>query len=125
MVRVLVAVERQDVTATAGWVIQVDVGQAFPPAADADDFAADLATAVDDALDNGIQSGHIAAAGEDTYTLCCHSFSLVSQGQAARAVDLDSFSGKRPLGVKHSIIEVHGWVCIEGAATERPCYNGL
>ena len=41
------------------------VGEAFPAAPDAVDLVADLGRAIDDALDDGIQSGNVAAAGED------------------------------------------------------------
>ena len=41
------------------------VGQALPAAADADDLVAELGRAVDDALDDRVEAGNVAAAGED------------------------------------------------------------
>ena len=42
------------------------VGQALPAAADADDLVAELGGAVDDALDDRVEAGHVAAAREDS-----------------------------------------------------------
>ena len=41
------------------------VGQALPAAADAEDLVAELGRAVDDALDDRVEAGDVAAAGED------------------------------------------------------------
>jgi hypothetical protein len=48
---------------------RVDVGQPLPAAADAESLPADLAGAVDDALDDRIQARDVAAAGEDSDAL--------------------------------------------------------
>jgi hypothetical protein len=50
----------------------VDVRQAFPSAPDADDLAPDFVAPIDYGFDYGIQTRHVAAAGEDTYTLSSH-----------------------------------------------------
>ena len=42
-----------------------DVGQALPAAADAEDLVAGLGRPVDDALDDGVETRDVAAAGED------------------------------------------------------------
>ena len=68
----VLAIQRQDVAGAAGRILQVDVGQAFPAAADADDFAADFAATVDHRLDHGIQTRDVAAARENTDTLRSH-----------------------------------------------------
>ena len=73
----VLAIQRQNVARAAGRVLQVDVGQPFPAAADADHFAADLAATVDHRLDDGIQSRNIAAAREDTDTLRSHECSFM------------------------------------------------
>ena len=52
MVRVLSRFERQDVARFAGGILQIDVGQTFPAAADADDFAIVFGAAVDHSLDD-------------------------------------------------------------------------
>ena len=43
---------------------RLDVGQALPAAADADDLDAELGGAVGDALDDGVEARHVAAARE-------------------------------------------------------------
>ncbi len=50
-----------------------DVGQPLPPATDAEDRVARLGGAVDHALDDGVETGDVAAAGEDRDALRgCH-----------------------------------------------------
>ena len=66
----VVAIERQNVAAAAGDVVQVHVGQRLPAAAQADDFAADLARSIDHCLDDGIQTGDIAATGQNADAFC-------------------------------------------------------
>ena len=56
------------------------MGQAFPTAADANDFAVVLATAIHDALDNGVQAGDVSAAGEDSKSLFRHIFKFQCSG---------------------------------------------
>ena len=60
----VVPVERAEVVGV-GAGAGPDVGQALPAAADADDVVADLGGAVDDALDDGVEAGDVAAAGQD------------------------------------------------------------
>ena len=68
----ILAIQRQDVARAARRVLQVDVRQAFPAAADADHLAADLAAAIDHRFDDGIQTRDVAAARENADTLRCH-----------------------------------------------------
>ena len=51
------AVEGQDVAALAFVVVEVEVGQALPAAADADDFGFDFGGAVGDFLDHRVETG--------------------------------------------------------------------
>jgi hypothetical protein len=48
------------------------VRQAFPAAADANDFTIDFAGAIDHCLDDRVETRNIAAAGEDADTLRGH-----------------------------------------------------
>src|SRR6267142_5761209 len=48
-----------------GGISGVHVGKAFPAFANADDRAAELAGAINDGLDDRIEAGNVAAAGED------------------------------------------------------------
>ena len=49
------------------------VGQALPAAPDAEDLVAEVGGAVDDALDDRVEAGDVAAAGEDADPpRCCH-----------------------------------------------------
>ena len=57
-------VERAEVV-LGGLVAGPQMGQPFPSAADAEGRVAGLRGAIDDALDDGIEAGHVAAAGED------------------------------------------------------------
>ncbi len=66
------AVERQNIARAARGIVEVDVRQALPAAPDAEHFAADLATPVNDALDYGIQAGNVTTTGKDTYTFYGH-----------------------------------------------------
>src|SRR5882762_2221749 len=49
-----------------GGIGGIHMGKTLPAFADADDGAAELAGAIDDGLDDGIQAGNVAAAGEDS-----------------------------------------------------------
>ncbi len=66
------AVQGQNVAGLAGRVVQIDVGEAFPAAADADDLAIVFRTAVYRAFNDGIQPRDVAAAGEDSNTFVWH-----------------------------------------------------
>ena len=68
----VLAIQRQHVARAARRILQVDVRQSFPAAADADHLAADFAAPVNHRLDDGIQSRNVAAAGEDADTLRSH-----------------------------------------------------
>ena len=52
MVRVLARFERQNVTLPAGRIVEIEVRQTFPAAADADDFAIVLRAAIDHSFDD-------------------------------------------------------------------------
>ena len=58
------AVEGHDV-ARVGRARRALVGQALPAAADAEDLVAELGGAVGDALDDAVEAGDVAAAGQD------------------------------------------------------------
>ena len=64
MVRVFVAVERPQVVGVEA-ELRPDVGQALPAATDPEDVVARLGRPVDDALDDGVEAGDVAAAGQD------------------------------------------------------------
>src|SRR5208282_3708500 len=66
------AVQGEDVMLPADRVIQIYVGQSFPPPADANDVASDFRAAVDHRLDDGVQPGNVAASREYAYTLLGH-----------------------------------------------------
>ena len=68
----ILAIQGQHVTGAARRILQVDVGQPFPAAANADHFAAHFASAVNHRLDHGIQSRNVAAAREYADTLRSH-----------------------------------------------------
>src|SRR5882762_10529187 len=56
-----------------GGIGGIHVGEAFPAFADADDGATELAGAVDYGLDDWVQAGNVAAAGEDgDFIFCGH-----------------------------------------------------
>ena len=76
MVRVFSRFERQDIAGAAGRILQIDMREALPAAANADHLAADLASTVDHRLDHGIQPRHVAAAREYTDTLHSHECSF-------------------------------------------------
>ena len=78
----VLAVQRQDVAGAARRILQVDMGQAFPAAANANHLAADLASTVYHRLDHGVQSRHVAAARENANALYSHECSL-STGSCA------------------------------------------
>ena len=66
MVRVFDPVERAEVAlAAAVGGARLDVGQALPAATDAEDVVAGLGRSIDDALDDGVEAGDVAAAGQD------------------------------------------------------------
>ena len=58
----VLAVQRENVAADAGGIVEIDVRETFPAAPDAGDLPADLGAAVHHRLDYGIQTGDIAAA---------------------------------------------------------------
>ena len=58
------AIERPEV-AGVGPVARPDMRQAFPPAADADGRVTGLRGAIDDTLDDGVETRDVASAGED------------------------------------------------------------
>ena len=68
--------QRKDVAGPAGRLLKVDVGETLPAAAYPDKLTADFGAAVDHILDHRIESGHIAAAGENADALGCHAFSV-------------------------------------------------
>ena len=70
----VLAVQRQDVAAAAGRVLQVDVGQAFPAAPDADHLPSDLTGPVDNRFDDRVQPGDVATASQDTDALRGHEY---------------------------------------------------
>ena len=59
----VIAIERLNVTGAARRIVQIDVRQRFPPAPQADHFAADFARSIDYGLDDGIQTGNVSATG--------------------------------------------------------------
>ena len=65
-------VERDDVAGDAGRIVEIDVGQTFPTAADPGDFGADRAAAVHNCLNNGIQPRDVAATGENADSFLAH-----------------------------------------------------
>src|SRR4029077_9248289 len=70
------AIERANVG--VGGIRGIHVREAFPAFADADDGAAEFRGAIDDGLDDGIQAGHVAAAGEDgDFVFCGHWVNLL------------------------------------------------
>src|ERR1017187_4217506 len=68
----VLAIERQNVARPARRIVQIDMRQALPAAANTDDFAIDLASSVNNGLDDGIQARHVSAAGEYTDPLRRH-----------------------------------------------------
>ena len=66
------AIQGKDVVRPAQRVLQVHVGQAFPPAADAGDFNLHLAAAIDNTLDDRVQPGDVAPSGKDSDAFGCH-----------------------------------------------------
>ena len=72
----VLAIQRQHVARAAGRILQVDVGQPFPAAANADHLAANFASTVHHRLDHGIQTRNVAAARENTDTLRSHEYSF-------------------------------------------------
>ncbi len=74
----VLAIERQNVAGPAGGVVEVDMGQALPAAANADDFAADFTSTVNHRFDHGIQSRNIAAARENADSFCSHEYPLTA-----------------------------------------------
>ena len=76
------AVERQDVARLAGRIVEVDVGQALPAAANAGDFDALGGAAVNDVFDDGVETGNITASGENADSTGSHGYStIVSHGR--------------------------------------------
>jgi hypothetical protein len=59
-------VQRENVALPAGWIVKVDMRQALPAFADADNFDVVLGTAINDAFDDRVKTRDVAAAGEDT-----------------------------------------------------------
>ena len=59
-------VKRQNVPRLALIVIEVQVGERFPPPPQADNFAIDFASPIDNAFDRMIEAGDIAAARQNT-----------------------------------------------------------
>src|SRR5450759_4579425 len=58
------SIERHDVVSIQAGA-RLHVCQAFPAAPDAHDLVAKLSCAIDDAFDDGIEAGDVAASGED------------------------------------------------------------
>jgi hypothetical protein len=68
----VIAVQRQNVPRLAGQIIQIGVRQSFPSTADADDVASDFPAAVHHRLDDGVQTGNVAASSEYAYAFLGH-----------------------------------------------------
>src|SRR6185436_10315383 len=60
------AIQRQHVAGAARRILKVDVGKAFPAAANTDHLAADFTSTVYHRLDHGIESRNVAATRENT-----------------------------------------------------------
>src|SRR5262249_28556620 len=69
-------VERHDVARHAGLVLDIEVGERLPAAPQAQNLDLVAAAAIGDALDDGIETRDIAAAGEDTDALLRHAMPL-------------------------------------------------
>src|SRR5262249_33311221 len=76
----VIAVERQDVARAAGEVVQIDMREGLPAAAQADHLSADLARSIDHRLDDGIQTGNIASPGQNTDAFCRQRVLLMGVG---------------------------------------------
>src|SRR5215470_19491941 len=64
--------QREHVPRAARRILEIDVSQPLPAAAQPDDGVAELGAPVHHRLDHGVEAGHIAAAREDPYTLRRH-----------------------------------------------------
>ena len=64
--------ERHDVTRHARWVVEIDVGQTFPAAADADNLAFVFSAAIHHTLYDHVQTRDVATAGEDSDAFARH-----------------------------------------------------
>ena len=89
------AVEGQDVAALALRVVEVEMGQALPAAANADDFAVEFGGAVGDFLDHRVKTRDVAAASEDSNSFG-HGYSWRGSRKRVRFqyIHSDSSSGK-------------------------------
>ena len=68
----VVARERQHVPRAARGIVEIEVREPLPPAADADRPRRRGRRPVDDALDDGVQAGDVAPAREDPDARSCH-----------------------------------------------------
>src|SRR5450830_1126843 len=64
--------ERHDVTRHARWVVEIDVGQTFPAAADTDDLAFVFSAAIHHTLYDHVQTRDVATAGENSDAFVRH-----------------------------------------------------
>ena len=64
--------ERHDVTRHARWVVEIDVGQTFPAAADADNLAFVFSAAIHHTLYDHVQTRDVATAGENSDAFVRH-----------------------------------------------------
>ena len=76
------AVRRPDVTFLTCRVFQIQVRQAFPAAADTDDFAIVFGAAKDYFLDDRVEAGNIAATGQNSQ-FACWTYSILSSARLA------------------------------------------
>ena len=61
-----------------GRIVEVEMGEALPAAANAGDFDALVGAAVDDVLDDGVETGNITASGENADSTGGHELFIVS-----------------------------------------------
>ena len=90
-----------------------EVGQPFPSPADAEGRVARLRGAVDDALDDGVEAGHVAAAGEDRDPFWFgHAGAMLPLRPGGRSVAVGDHSGRRALrrllASPHELRALHG-----------------
>ena len=79
--------ELHDVARRARRVVEIDVGQTFPTAANTDDLPFVFGAAIHHALDNGIEAGHVAASRENSNT-ANHTFILIAPAREAGLIEI-------------------------------------
>ena len=91
----------------AGGIVQINVRQSFPSAPDADDLAP-IAATIYHRLDDGIQSGNVAAAGKNPNAFFCHERSLVfmSEDKTEGAVS-EELEPSRPTLALGLFVSIH------------------